>query len=250
MPLFNLFTSVKLEQLFFFFSLILSHNGTKWPLLATLQQAAKRPRCKEMEEKVWSRHGGRENSAAMWSARELAPLHLSWYKHYFFFFFLFQQRIRESLTGAADGRGSHRLQKYLEVYTSQTKSQIGIRTEALLWRGKGSILKYILFTFLLIFLPPPEVWILAEWQQRWVRLQKFHQVRPDTVRFGGHSGVTGREQGTLVLAPKQMCFLLQRFENTGDVPLLRMSQSPDIPSTPSSFCFFQGQTNFMIARSK
>lgn len=49
--LFNLFTSVKLEQLFFF-SLILSHNGTKWPLLATLQQAAKRPRRREMEEKV------------------------------------------------------------------------------------------------------------------------------------------------------------------------------------------------------
>lgn len=156
------------------------------------------------------------------------------------FFFLFQQRIRESLTGAADGRGSHRLQKYPEVYTSQTRSQIGIRTEALLWRGKGSILKYILLTFLLIFLPP-EVWILGEWQQRWVQLQKIHQVlvRLNTVRFGGHSGVTGREQGTLVLALKHMlCFLLQRFENTGDVPLLRISQSPDISSTLSYFCFF------------
>lgn len=114
---------------------------------------AKRPWRREMEEKVWSRHGGREKSAAMWSARELAPLHLSWYKHYFFFF-QFQQRIWESLTGAADGRGSHRLQKYLEVYTSQTRSQIGIGTEALLWRGKESILKYILLTFLLIFFSP------------------------------------------------------------------------------------------------
>lgn len=64
------------------------HNGTKWLWLAKLQLAAKRPQCREKREKVWSRHCRRENSAAMLSMilRELAPFHLSWYKHYFFFF--------------------------------------------------------------------------------------------------------------------------------------------------------------------
>lgn len=65
------------------------HNGTKWLWLAKLQLAAKRPQCREKREKVWNRHRWRENSAAMLSMilRELAPFHLSWYKHYFFFFF-------------------------------------------------------------------------------------------------------------------------------------------------------------------
>lgn len=40
--------------------------------------------------------------------------------------------MREAPTEATDGLGSHRLQKYLEVYISQTRSQIGSITEALL----------------------------------------------------------------------------------------------------------------------
>lgn len=46
------------------------------------------------------------------------------------FICLLQQRLREALTEATDGLGSHRLQKYQEVCTSQTRSQIGCKAQA------------------------------------------------------------------------------------------------------------------------
>lgn len=63
------------------------HNGTKWLLLAKLQLAAKRPQRREKREKLSKRHWRREGgkvilSMILW---ELAPLHLSWHKHYSFF---------------------------------------------------------------------------------------------------------------------------------------------------------------------
>lgn len=183
---FNLFTNVKWEQLFFgLFFFTVSHNGTKWLWLAQLRLAAKRPQCRE-EEKVWNRHCGRENSAAILSVilRELAPFHLSWYKHYFFFF-LFQQRIREALTGATDGLGSHRLQKYLEVYTSQTQEARLAPELRLLFEGKHKKNYIYIYTahFAFIFLQL-EVWILCEWQhdERSYRNSKLHQAVHQTHR--------------------------------------------------------------------
>lgn len=208
-----------------------------------------------MEEKVWSRHGGRENSAAMWSARELAPLHLSWYKHYFFFFFLFQQRIRESLTGAADGRGSHRLQKYPEVYTSQTRSQIGIRTEALLWRGKGSILKYILLTFnlLLIFLPPGGVntrWVTAAMSTATENSSGACQTQHCPVWRALRHDRTGARHAR-VSTEAYVVFPVAAVWKHRWCAIAPYLSIPRYFIYPFLFLFFfQGQTNFMIARSQ
>lgn len=118
------------------------HNGRKWLWLAELQLAAKRPWCREKREKVWRRHCTRERTVLPcyeWYWESLHPsiwADINITSFFFFFPFLLQQRIREAPTEATDGLGSHRLQKYLEVYTSQTRSQIGSITEALLWGKK------------------------------------------------------------------------------------------------------------------
>lgn len=111
------------------------HNGTKWLWLAKLQLAAKRPRCREREG-VKRALQKREQCCHVINDTERACTLTIWADINITSFFLLQQRIREALTEATDGLGSHRLQKYLEVYTSQTRSQIGSKTKAVLWGGK------------------------------------------------------------------------------------------------------------------
>lgn len=115
------------------------HNGTKWLWLAMLQLAAKRLRRREKKGKQVQRRYGRrrERCCLVISDAERERSHSSIWAEinitsFFFCACVSQQTIREATTEATDGLGSHRLRKYLEVYTSQTKSQIGSRAEAVL----------------------------------------------------------------------------------------------------------------------
>lgn len=96
--------------------------------MAELQFTVKRPECRVKGEGVKQTSQSREQCRRVISDRErerarTLPSELM---------INFRQRIRDAATGATDGPGSRSLHKYLEVYTSQTRSQIGSSTEAVL----------------------------------------------------------------------------------------------------------------------
>lgn len=112
---------------------IMGQNGSGWPGSSSLQKDLDA----EREERICEAHIAGERTVLPCYQRYWESLHHSiWADINITSFFLLQQRIREALTEATDGLGSHRLHKYLEVYTSQTRSQIGSEAKAVLWGKK------------------------------------------------------------------------------------------------------------------
>lgn len=124
-----------------------------------------------MEEKVWSRLGGEQKS-----------LHLSRYKHYLLVF-LFSFPSCFNKESENHWQGLQMAEALADCRSISKFTQVGQEArldKTALWRGKESIFESVFFFVFLLFSPliflPAEVRIFPEWQRRWARLQKLHQV--------------------------------------------------------------------------
>lgn len=175
--------------------------------------------------------------------RELAPFHLSWYKHYLLFFSFFSPGNKESEapTEATDGLGSRSLWKYLEVYTSQTRSQIGSKA-SLFFEGEEEKRERKNIAHLFLISLQVEVRISTLWVTAWwapvTEAPNFIRRLSErgAVRFKGRSGMTVREgryasAGTAadVALPPQLSAVWKQQRCAGVVYL-----NPQIFNTPPS----------------